>query len=152
MSNVIQARLRIDIQTVLIGRPGGQSVAAILEHEHATPKDLNEDLGDRNAMADIASISMEHEYCQGTCSPFIFRSDEERIERLAVRGGKLEVFKVRHPELRRLGHIRARIRRNVSRVDQLTISCQYTASDGAQSTNSILLLEVQEATRKRCEP
>lgn len=155
MPNIIQTCLRIDIQAVLVGRPGGQSVAAILEHENIASKDLDKDFGDRNAMADIASISVEHKYCKGMCSAFIFRSDEERIERLAVRGGKLEVFKVRDPELRRLGHIGARIRRNVPRVDQLT--SHLFVSSSSQTARlagpiSILLFEVQETACKRCEP
>lgn len=68
-------------------------------------------------MADVASISMEHQYSHISSESARSLSQEERMQRLAVGGGDLEIFKVGDTELARTGDIRTCIHGDVAGID-----------------------------------
>ena len=99
-------------------------------------------------MADITSISMEHE--DGDAARMLLISpDEEGAERLSIRGRDEELFEVGDAKLHWPWDIRARIGWKASRIDDFAMAVSGVRVRGMFEL--VLLLEVEEATEDSCD-
>ena len=85
-ADVVEPCLSIDHEALLVGRSGGESVAAVLEHQHRAVDVVGQDAAYGQAVADIACISVEEQDGDGAGLGFVGGSQEEGTQSLAVRG------------------------------------------------------------------
>lgn len=94
-------------------------------------------------MANVASIPVKHQQGNIPTPAGLGASDQNRIQRLSVRRGYLEVFVVGDAKLVGLGDVCAGIDRDIARIDKLTARGQlFKEFLGSGSLRMSLLLKV----------
>lgn len=99
VSDPVEPRLRVYHETLLVGRPGREAVAAILEHENIAADALFEDAADGESMSDVPRIAVKREDREVLRHAFVRGANEERMESLAIGGRDLQLVVVGYAEL-----------------------------------------------------
>jgi len=60
-ANIVESSLRINGDALLPRVSSRQAVASVLEHQNITKQVVYQDFGNRQAMTDVACVSVEHE-------------------------------------------------------------------------------------------
>jgi hypothetical protein len=124
-ADIIKPSLRIDDEALLVGGAGGEAVAAVLEHQHGAVDVVCQDAAYRQAVADVACVSVEEQDGNGAGLGFVVGPQEEGAESFAVGGWEREFFVVVEAVFGGPRDLGAGSGGNVAWVDDLAVGDGY---------------------------
>jgi hypothetical protein len=117
VAEIVERRLRVNVQARLVGLAGGDAVAAVFEHEDIATGGGDQHACNGQAMANVASVAVEHQHRHVRVRPAARAPDVEGRQFLAIVGRNDKLLVVSEVELVRAGNVGAGVCGDVGRIN-----------------------------------